>query len=223
MTCNIFLKTVSLYLKREVNVLDEENINSAAFDDYPIFSERITDGEIIELFFKRSENALSAVSAKYGRYISAVAMNILGNFQDSEECVNEALYRAWNNIPPAKPDNLAGYLAKIVKNIALNRYRNAHAEKRGGETAKIYEELAEAVSYDNVERNYENKVLLEAVNAFLGRLPTNKRDIFVLRYWYCMNLSELAVRVGMTESRLAVELYRTRQKLIKYLQKRGLK
>ncbi len=204
--------------------MDEGNINSSAgFDDSPIFSERITDREIIGMFFERNENALSAVSAKYGRYISAVAMNILGNFQDTEECVNEALYRAWNSIPPANPDNLAGYLAKIVKNISLNRYRTDHAEKRGGEMVKIDAELGEVAAGDNVERNYENKELLEAVNAFLGKLPMNKRDIFVLRYWYCMNLTDLAERVGMTENRLAVELFRTRQKLIKYLQKRGLK
>ena len=83
-------------------------------------------------------------------------------------------------------------------------------------------ELDETISgSDNVERNYENKELLNEVNTFLGKLPSNKRDIFVLRYWYCMNLSELAARVGMTENRLAVELFRTRQKLVKYLQKRG--
>lgn len=205
--------------------MNEEYIvpaEAAEFDDAPSFSEHRTDSEIIALFFDRNENAISAVNLKYGKYISAVAMNVLGNFQDAEECVNDALLQAWNNIPPASPKNLAGYLAKITKNISLNRYRQAHTEKRGGEIAKIYSELDESISSsDNVERNYENKVLLEAVNTFLGKLPANKRDIFVLRYWYCMSLSDLAARVGMTESRLAVELFRTRQKLVKYLQKRG--
>ena len=195
---------------------------TSEFEDAPSFSEHRTDSEIIALFFERSETALSAVNSKYGRYISAAAMNVLGNFQDAEECVNDALLQVWNNIPPASPDNLVGYLAKIVKNISLNRYRQAHAEKRGGELASIYSELDETISgSDNVERSYENKELLSAVNAFLGKLPINKRDIFVLRYWYCMNLSDLAARVGMTENRLAVELFRTRQKLVKYLQKRG--
>ncbi|MBD5384600.1 MAG: sigma-70 family RNA polymerase sigma factor [Ruminococcaceae bacterium] len=174
------------------------------------------------LFFDRDENAISAVSLKYGKYILTVAMNVLGNFQDAEESVNDALLHAWENIPPASPKNLGGYLAKITKNISLNRYRQAHTEKRGGELAKIYSELDESISgSDNVERNYENKELLAAVNTFLGKLPANKRDIFVLRYWYCMNLSDLAARVGMTENRLSVELFRTRQKLVKYLQKRG--
>lgn len=207
-----------------MSVLNEEYIDplAAEFDDAPNFSGRRTDGEIIALFFERDETALSAVNSKYGRYISAVAMNVLGDFQDAEECVNDALFQAWENIPPASPENLAGYLAKIVKNISLNRYRQAHTKKRGGKIAKIYLELDETISgSDNVERNYENKELLNAVNTFLGKLPTNKRDIFVLRYWYCMNLSDLAARVGMTENRLAVELFRTRQKLVKYLQKRG--
>lgn len=203
--------------------MNEEYINSAAeFDDAPSFSGQRTDSEIIALFFDRDETAISAVNTKYGKYISAVAMNVLGNFQDAEECVNDTLLQAWKNIPPASPKNLGGYLAKITKNISLNRYRQAHTEKRGGEIAKIYSELDESISgSDSVERNYENKELLATVNKFLGKLPANKRAIFVLRYWYCMNLSDLAARVGMTENRLAVELFRTRQKLVKYLQKRG--
>ncbi|MBD5130187.1 MAG: sigma-70 family RNA polymerase sigma factor [Ruminococcaceae bacterium] len=201
--------------------MNANHSNSEDFDDAPSFYGH-TDSEIIALFFKRSENALSAVSLKYGKYISAVAMNVLGNYQEAEECVNDALLQAWENIPPASPKNLGGYMAKLVKNISLNRYRQAHAEKRGGEVSNIYSELDESISgSDNIERNYENKELLAAVNTFLGKLPANKRNIFVLRYWYCMSLSDLAARVGMTENRLAVELFRIRQKLIKYLRKRG--
>lgn len=206
--------------------MNEDFVNSAAvsdFDDAPSFSAQRTDSEIVALFFDRDEAAISAASSKYGKYISAVAMNVLGNFQDAEECVNDAMLKAWESIPPAAPKNLAGYLVKITKNICLNRYRQAHTEKRGGgEMTKIYLELGESVpGSDDIERSYENKELLAAVNAFLGKLPTNKRDIFVLRYWYCMNVTDLAARVGMTENRLAVELFRIRQKLVKHLRKRG--
>lgn len=204
--------------------MGNELINAAGFEDVPepaVYEK--TDSEIIELFNSRDEKAISAASSKYGRYCSAVAMNILGNRQDAEECLNDALLKAWESIPPAKPDNLAGYLAKITKNISLNRYRSAHTEKRGsGGLDSVYEELSECVpDKNNIERNYEQKELIEAINAFLAKLPADKRDIFVLRYWYCMSVSEVAAKVGISENRTAVELFRTRKKLVKHLEKRG--
>lgn len=186
-----------------------------------LFAQR-SDREIVELFLDRDEKAVSAASSKYGKYISAVAMNVLGDRQDAEECVNDTLLKAWESIPPAEPHNLGGYLAKIAKNISLNRYRQDNAEKRGGELTRVYEELGECVaSSDSVERSYENKELIETINAFLAKQPSDKRDLFVLRYWYCMSIAELAARVGISENRTAVELFRIRKKLVKHLQKRG--
>lgn len=204
--------------------MDNEIINTAGFEDVPeLTSCEKSDNEIIELFNSRDEKAISAASSKYGRYCTAVAMNILGNRQDAEECLNDTLLKAWESIPPAKPDNLPGYLAKIAKNISLNRYRSTHTEKRGsGSIDSVYEELSECVPDKNsIERSYEHKELIEAINAFLAKLAADKRDIFVLRYWYCMSVSEVAARVGVSENRAAVELFRTRKRLVKHLEKRG--
>lgn len=180
-----------------------------------------SDREIIELFLDRDEKAVEAASAKYGRYISAVAQNVLGDRQDAEECVNDALLKAWESIPPAEPSNLGGYLARIVKNISLNRCRLKRTEKRGGELTRVYEELSECAGSCNVEREYEQKELIAAINAFLAKLPADKRDLFVLRYWHCMSIAELSARLCVSENRAAVELFRIRKRLLKHLQKEG--
>lgn len=183
----------------------------------------MNDSEIVELFFSRDEKAISASNEKYGKYCSAVAMNILKNREDSEECVNDALLKAWNTIPPENPHNLAGFLAKITKNISLNRYNSVHAGKRGGgEIPLIYDELSECIpDGSDVERAFEQKELSDAIKKFLGTLPQAKRDMFMLRYWYCMSISETAQRCGITESNAAVTLLRIRKKLLGYLRKRG--
>ncbi len=183
----------------------------------------MNDSEIVELFFSRDEKAISAANQKYGKYCSAVAMNVLGNREDSEECVNDALLKAWNSIPPEKPRNLAGYLAKITKNISINRYNNAQADKRGGgEIPLIYDELSECIpDKTDVERNFEQAELIEAVKAFLGKLSEGKRRLFLLRYWYCLSVSEAAERVGISANNAAVTLARTRKKLLDHLRKRG--
>lgn len=181
------------------------------------------DNEIVKLFHARNELAISKIREKYGRYCTSVAMNILKNREDAEECVNEALMKVWESIPPEQPQNLAGFLAQITKNICINRYNMEHAAKRGsGEIALVFEELAECIpSGHSVEKSFEQKELVAAVNAFITALPQAKHDLFMLRYWYCLSVSEAAERVGLSANNAAVTLARLRKKLLAHLKKRG--
>lgn len=181
------------------------------------------DTEIIRLFQQRDQQAIEEASKKYGGLCNAVTKNILHNSQDAEECVNEALWRAWESIPPQKPEVLSAFLAKIAKNIALNRYKADHREKRGGgEPQAVLDELENLISEGtSVEEETERRELLEAVNGFLKKLPRKKRIMFVRRYWYCDRITDIGARVGVSENNVSVTLNRTREALKKYLQKRG--
>lgn len=97
----------------------------------------MTDYDIVKLYFARSEKAISETEKKYGRYCLTVAENILRNEADSEECVNDTYLRAWNSIPPQKPQRLSTYLGKITRNLAINRYNHYSAEKRGGNETEL--------------------------------------------------------------------------------------
>ena len=90
------------------------------------------DHDIIALYFARSEQAIRESSAKYGNYCLSIAQNILRSLQDAEECVNDTWLRAWNSIPPARPDHLQLYLGGITRHLSLDRYRKLHRDKRGG-------------------------------------------------------------------------------------------
>lgn len=186
--------------------------------------ENLSDGEIITLFFERNEKALSAVSRKYGNYCGAVVRSIIKNPQDVEECLNDTWLKTWESIPPAKPKNLGGFLAKIAKNLSLNRYEHSHAGKRGGgEIPLVLDELSECVADKNdVEKAFEQKVLTDAVNDFLRTLPRDKRDVFVLRYWYCLSVAEIADKTGLSRGSVSVSLTRTRRKLAAHLKKADL-
>ena len=105
------------------------------------------DKSIIQLYFDRNEKAIEEAAAKYGSYCCAVAENILASREDAEECVNDALLKAWNAIPPAKPAVLRTFLGRITRNTALDLYKKKTAEKRGGgQFAAVLGELAECVS-----------------------------------------------------------------------------
>lgn len=181
------------------------------------------DNEIVQLFRDRNEAALSAMEKKHGRRCRTVAENILNNREDAEECVNEAYMKLWELIPPHCPEALGAFLCRIVRNTAINVLKAKNTEKRGKGTAAVaFEELEECIpDKSSVEHIYENKELLAAVNRFLRQTSIESRRIFVLRYWYCCDLSEIAERFGTRKNTVSVILNRTRKRLRKYLEEEG--
>lgn len=181
------------------------------------------DNKIIGLFFERDEKALREVSQKYGTYCRTIARNILNNIEDAEECVNETYMRAWESIPPKKPSALYAYLGRITRNLALGRIRFSRRKKRGGgETEFSFDELDEFISGQySVELETEQKEFVDAINGFLDTLTKRDQQLFVERYWGCCKLAVIAAHHGMSQNGVSENLTRTRQKLKKYLTKRG--
>ncbi|MBD5129883.1 MAG: sigma-70 family RNA polymerase sigma factor [Ruminococcaceae bacterium] len=181
------------------------------------------DDEIVRLFLKRDERALTELQSKYARLCRSIAENILKNRTDAEDCVNDAYYKVWNSIPPYEPKSLRAFVARVAKNTALDIYDAYHTEKRGGGDSPLsLNELGDLVSGGStVESSLENRELLAEINAFLSSLPGEKRRLFVNRYWYFYSTFELAEMYGMREHTVVVTLSRTRKALKEYLRKRG--
>lgn len=182
------------------------------------------DEDIVDLFWTRSENAIIETDRKYGKYCRSIAYNILLNEEDSEECVNDTYYGAWNCIPPHRPAVLATFLGKLTRRISLNRWKAQRAQKRGGgEVALALEELSEIVpASSGVEEELEGKVLSVAINVFLTTLPETERDVFVCRYWFLVPVSEISRRFQFSQSKTKSMLFRTRGKLKVFLREEGL-
>lgn len=181
------------------------------------------DIDIVELFWSRNESGIKAAAEKFTDYCIRIAQNILGNREDSEDCVNDVLWKAWENIPPHRPENLAGFLGKITRNHAINMKNRENAAKRGGgEYDLIFDELSECVSNnDSIEAEAEMQELTEAINKFLKGLPPLKRNICVLRYSRFEKVTNIAEMLGVKESYVLTTLSRTRKKLKEYLVKNG--
>ncbi len=181
------------------------------------------DKDIIQLFFDRNEQAIEETSIKYGNYCNSIAMNILKNRADAEECVADTYQKCWNSIPPNRPSVFRIFLGKITRNLSFNMYKKMNADKRGsGQLALILDELAEVISDENsVENNIENKELLKEINIFLNGLSQQKRIMFVRRYWYSDSVTDIAKRLGINENNVSVNLNRIRKRLRRYLYERG--
>lgn len=181
------------------------------------------DQEIIELFYARSEQAITQLQNKYGRRCLQVAGNILNNQLDAEECVNDAYLAAWNTIPPQKPDPLLTYICHIVRNLSIKKYHANNALKRNSHYDIALDELEECIqTKETVEDQIAVKELAEAINQFLGTLSRENRIMFVRRYWFSDSVADIAKMFKMSSRNVSLRLLRVRKGLKKYLEKEGM-
>ena len=179
------------------------------------------DEKIIELFFERSEQAIRALDMKYGKICRSLSYNIVNSREDAEECVSDAYLGAWNAIPPARPDPLLSYIAKIVRNLSLKLYWKKEAAKRGGHYTMALEEIEGCIAGQNTaEVELDARELARILGEFLDALTVENRVIFLRRYWFADSCRDIAELVGLTEKNVSVRLSRTREKLRRYLMER---
>ena len=181
------------------------------------------DMEIVELFWQREESAVSQVEKLYGNYCAGIVRSILPSDQDVEEVLSDTWLRAWKSIPPQRPRYLRLYLARIARNLALDRYRSQNRQRRGGTEMELaLEELSHCVPASNgVEETVAAEELRRCIQLFLESLSHRERSIFVRRYFYVENAETIAAHFHMREGNVRTILTRTRKKLKQYLQKEG--
>lgn len=182
------------------------------------------DKAILDLYWSRSEKAISETDSKYGAYCFCIAYNILNNREDSEESVSDTYLAAWNSMPPKRPALLSAFLGKITRYISLDHWKKRSRLKRGGgEMELCLDELGDCVSgRESTEDKVIRQETVAAVNQFLSTLSETERKVFLCRYWYLDSVKDIAERFGFSPNRTSVLLRRVRQKLNTYLAKEGL-
>ena len=181
--------------------------------------------EIIDLLWQRKEEGLTALQENFKAYCGKIASQVLSQREDVEECLNDTWLKAWQAIPPERPQFLRAYLGKIVKNTSINKLKMLKAKKRISEGfTESIEELGEDLHFssDNVEEHVNQQALVDALNQFLEKQKKETRVFFVRRYFYHDEIQEIAKAFQVTESKVKVSLHRTRQALAKYLKDEGI-
>ena len=182
------------------------------------------DRWIVDLFFDRSPAAVGEVRARYGARMDRLAINLLGNSQDAEECVNDTLLTAWNSIPPQRPESLSAWLTATLRNHCMNRLRSNLALKRGGGAVQVQlEELDEVLTgADSTETMADARELGRLLNDFVGRLTRTDRTLLLGRYLYGESYYSLSHKLGLSESACEMRISRLRKKLRAFLKKEGV-
>lgn len=181
------------------------------------------DFKIVDLYWERSERAISETRTKYERMLSGISYSLLRSDEDAEECVNDTYVRAWESMPPHKPSRLSTYLGKLTRNLSISRHRHAHADKRWSGSDAVYDEIAECLPDTGAPGELSEEIALrDAINSFLASLPSRARVVFMQRYWYFCPIAVIARDMDMSESDVKVTLMRTRNRFREHLEKEGI-
>ena len=160
-----------------------------------------TDDAIVELYWQRDEAAISETDKKYGKYLLVIADNIVHNRLDSEECLNDTYLGTWNRIPPTRPVSLQAFLARIMRNVSVGKFRQNTADKRiPGELITSLNELEDCIAGENsIDRERATRELAELINAALHAMTDREQYVFVCRYYYADKISAIASSLGVSE------------------------
>ena len=181
------------------------------------------DSDIIELYWRREERAITETDAKYGAFCHALAMNLLGVREDAEECVNDTYHAAWKAMPPERPHRLRAWLGKVVRNISVSLWQHNHAKKRCSGADVLLSELEDCVPAPHgMEKHLEDREIAALISAFLRELPGERRTVFLRRYWYGQDIGEIAADLRCGQGKVKSSLFRTRKALRAYLEQEGI-
>ena len=187
-------------------------------------SEYLPDKEIVDLYWSRDEKAIDETDKKYGKYLYTIAYNIIHSRLDCEECLNDTYLGTWNSIPPQRPGSLQGFLSRITRNIAVDRYRERSASKRiPSELVSSLEELGDTLSYDgSIEEEAAVSAVAEELNKFLRELDERDQFIFVCRYYYCDTIDDLSKMLSVSERTVFRAISKMREELRERLKEGGI-
>ena len=180
------------------------------------------DFQIVDLFWQRSEMAISETSTKYGRMLTGISLSLSSTREDAEECVSDTYLAAWNGMPSDRPLYLGAYLSKIVRRLSIDRFRAQTAQKRGG-VLSACEELSDCIpSSSNVESDYAQRQTTESINRYIYSLDEEKRYIFVRRYFYSDAIETISLSLGASTGKVKTTLHRLRVGLRQHLEREGV-
>lgn len=181
------------------------------------------DAKILDLYWARREVAIEETDKVYGQKLFGLSQRILQNQEDAEENVSDTYMRAWETIPPQRPQFFQAFLMKLCRHLALDKLDWKKAAKRNAEIVALTEEMELCIPDMSHDRQMEGKELGRILEAFLNSLPKESRLIFLRRYLYVDTIAEIAQRYGFSESKVKMQLQRTRAKLCTYLEKEGIR
>ncbi len=181
----------------------------------------LSDGMIIEMYWKREERAIKETDIKYGQFLFRIAYGILHDRLDCEECQNDTYLGIWKAIPPTKPVVFPAFITQIMRRIAINKYKEKTSKKRipSELTASIEDYKSILASSDTVDSEYASEEVGRIINEYVNDLPERQQYIFIGRFYMAESVENIANDLNIAIATVYRELDKIKQGLKLHLEK----
>jgi RNA polymerase sigma factor (sigma-70 family) len=164
------------------------------------------------------EGALEILFAQHSRALYQTALRLLGNPEDAEDALQEAMLSAYRNLPRFEGrSQFSTWMTRIVINAALMRRRSkrAHPALSLDDAAEDKTPMAErfADEHPSPEQLYASAEFSARVKENLQTLSPLLRNAFELRELEGLTADEAAKALGVSRNTLKARLWRARQQL----------
>lgn len=197
----------------EVISVDSEAVMQTAYLD---------DVNIIELYWQRDENAIHETDSKYGKMLFAIAFNVLHDKSDCEECQNDTYLKTWNSIPPTRPTVFPAFLSKIMRDTAINKYKEKKSKKRIPAELTLPLEDLDTFLHGAESPIESAEELGKLINSFALSLTERQRYIFIEHYYLSSTLEAVARELGVGLATVHRETEKIKKSFKKYIDRNGV-
>lgn len=165
----------------------------------------VEERTLAQAFARREDWAFDEAYRRYGTLLYSVALNVLHNVQDAEDCVHDALVRVWRNPKTFAADrgSVRAFLTVVVRNDAISRLRASARRGRLAERLGREDEPAEEFEIDDFVQQRKLRAAIE-------ELPQEQRQPVLLAYFggktHVEIAKELAEPLGTVKSRISLGL-----------------
>lgn len=151
-----------------------------------------------------AQAALSILYRRYSQRIYTYCRKILGDSTTAEDLLQEAFVKLFESGRQQRTiENFPAYLMTIARNLCLSH------------RARSKRQFVEVEDFHLSSRDvpYEQRELLQLIQASLELLPEDYREAFVLREYNGLSYNEIAEVIGESLDVVKVRIFRAKKKL----------
>jgi RNA polymerase sigma-70 factor (ECF subfamily) len=173
--------------------------------------ERVTsDEQIVERALSGDAEAFGEIVSRWERRIFALAYGMLGREEEARDATQETFLSAFRNLRGFRGEaKVSSWLHRIAVNQCITRQRRA---KVRSETALEDETETDGASYsapaiDSPASAAESRERIEIVRRAVGALPTELRQVVVMKEFEELTFQEIAEALDLPLSTVKSRLY----------------
>ena len=167
----------------------------------------LSDEEIVELYWRRDEDAIRETDIKYQKQLIAIARNIVHDRLDCEECLNDTYLNTWNAIPPARPFAFFAFLSTVMRRIAVNRYyENTRKKRIPAELTASLSDLEDLIEDQDMNEELDTAALGKIISRYVQSLTDRQMYIFISRYYFAEPIHHIMTALRVSRSTVNKEI-----------------